>query len=211
MTAEAAIRALLAEIDRYLARFDHPGVAEVRRGVAAAIGPFRILVPRLMPACRHLDVALAEMDERSLADAIAAATPFLAWGAYDAYPPAEIGAAFAECHGFASLIGEGSYFDAADFDLGLFLIGPDIFYRDHHHAAPELYAPLTGPHGWRFAPDTALSWKPAHAPVWNEPWAPHATLTGETPFLCLYAWTGNVNEPARVVPASDWPQLENRR
>jgi hypothetical protein len=96
-------------------------------------------------------------------------------------------------------VGEGAFRDADDFDLGLFVIGPDILYRDHHHAAPELYAPLTGPHGWRFLPDKTFHTKPADEPVWNEPWAPHATLTGPTPFLCIFGWTRDVNIPAKVI------------
>ena len=116
---------------------------------------------------------------------------------------------FADNHAFASIIGEGCALEAMDFDLGLFLIAPNLFYRDHHHAAPELYAPLTGPHGWRFKPGDPLVWKEAHEPIWNRAWQPHATMTGDTPFLAIFCWTNDVALPAKVIPSSDWPNLEN--
>ena len=109
------------------------------------------------------------------------------------------------------IIGADGPIPALDFDLGLFLIAPHILYRDHHHAAPELYAPLTGPHGWRFGPDRRLTLKPAHHPVWNPPYRPHLTKVGPTPFLAIFAWTRDVKQTAKVIPASDWPQLETRR
>ena len=69
-------------------------------------------------------------------------------------------------------------------------------------AAPELYAPLTGPHGWRFAPGRPLIVKPAGEPVWNPPLQPHLTKVGPHPFLCLFAWTRDVSLPATRYPCS---------
>ena len=34
--------------------------------------------------------------------------------------------------------------------LGLFLLEPNIFYKDHKHEAPELYINLTNGTEWRF-------------------------------------------------------------
>jgi hypothetical protein len=149
------------------------------------------------------------MGKPSLANAIAEAQPYLHWVSYDAYPREDIGAGFADNHAFASIIGEGCPFEAVDFDLGLFIIAPRLFYRDHHHAAPELYAPLTGPHGWRFKPGDPLVWKKADVPVWNNPWEPHATMTGATPFLAIFCWTKDTLQPAKIIPSPDWPILEN--
>jgi hypothetical protein len=95
--------------------------------------------------------------------------------------------------------------------MGLFVIAPQVLYRDHRHRASELYAPLTGPHGWRFGVQRPLRTLPAHRPVWNEPFAPHLTKVGPTPFLCLYAWTRDVNAGAEILPATDWSALETLR
>lgn len=198
--AEIAVSALIQEIGRYLSNFDHAGVCAVRRGIEQwSGGPHMDVVPRILPPCSFLPAALANVPDKALARAIEEATPYLHWVTYDAYPRADIGEAFADGHAFASIIGEGAFRRADDFDLGLFVIAPNTLYRDHHHAAPELYAPLTGPHHWRFLPDKSFHSKPANEPVWNEPWAPHATLTGDAPFLCIFGWTRDVRIPAKVI------------
>ena len=214
LTAEIAIRALVDAADRYLAGLPGPGVAEVRHGLnhwrsGAVTGATE--GNAMMEA--WLGPALAQVQTRhpDLAQAIESAAPFLNWHTYDEYPPEEIGASFATGHCYASIIGESSAIPAQDYDLGLFLIAPDVLYRDHNHAAPELYAPLTGPHGWRFGPDRPLIIKPADVPVWNTPYRPHLTKVGPVPFLALFGWTRDVNEPARVISAGDWPELEALR
>lgn len=203
------ISALIAEIDRYLQRFDSGNIARVREGIAKwRSGARNPVVPQLLSACAHLDAALQRIDVAPLATAIRNAMPLLRWVTYSAYPRDEIGATFADGHAFASIIGEGAPVTAVDFDLGLFVIAPRTLYRDHRHAAPELYAPLTGPHGWRFKPGDPFVLKAAHVPVWNEPFAPHATLVGDVPFLCIFCWTSDVNETAEVITSADWEQYE---
>ena len=210
MSAETAIRNLVGEIENYLAGLNDPRIAAVLGGIDQwARGPVRRVRSRTLPVCHHLDRSLETMGGTSLAKAISEARAFLHWVSYDAYPREDIGARFADNHAFASIIGEGCAVEAADFDLGLFIIAPNLFYRDHHHAAPELYAPLTGPHGWRFNPGDPLVWKEAHEPVWNRAWQPHATMTGETPFLGIFCWTQDVGVPAKIIPSPDWPKLEN--
>ena len=208
------ILVLLNEVDRYLATLPGPGVAEVRTGLNTArkvpVCPQTAHLPPVLTT--HLPAALAalEGDRPALALALAAASPHLHWITYDLYGP-EIGEDFAQGHAYTSLIGECAPIMARDFDLGIFLISPHVLYRDHRHAAPELYAPLTGPHGWRFGPDRPLVIKPAHHPVWNTPNQPHLTKVGPTPFLAIFGWTNDVQSPAVVIPASDWPELEALR
>lgn len=191
---------LLQEIDRCLSGFSLEAISDVRAGLTKSLrGPLQNVTPTTHPVCSHLNAALAGVNDRRLAQAIEAALPMLHWVTYTAYPRAEVGAAFADGHTFASLIGEGAFHHADDFDLGLFLIAPNVLYPDHQHAAPELYAPLTGPHAWRFLPDEQWKSIEADVPVWNEPWAPHATHTGDTPFLCIFCWTRDVHLPAKII------------
>jgi hypothetical protein len=207
---EDIIRNLVAEIETYLLQLNDPNITTVLEGLQKwARGPIGQIKSRSLPACAHLDPALRAMGKPSLAKAIADARPYLQWISYDAYPREDIGAGFADNHAFASIIGEGCPIEAVDFDLGLFIIAPHLFYRDHHHAAPELYAPLTGPHGWRFKPGDPLVWKDADVPVWNNSWEPHATMTGATPFLAIFCWTKDTSQPAKIIPSPDWPTLEN--
>jgi hypothetical protein len=215
VSPEAAFRDLVAEADLYLSTLTGPGVAEVRAGIAAARGGAVSLgagTPQAVVEA-HLPAALAALTggHPGLAAAIAAAAPLLDWRPYDRYPPEAIGPGFAQGHAFASLIGEGAPLAARDYDLGLFLIAPHVLYRDHRHMAPELYAPLTGPHGWRFGPGRPLIVKPAHRPVWNDPFTPHLTKVGPVPFLAIFGWTRDVDVPAEVIPAGDWPMLEALR
>ena len=146
------ITALVDEVDLYLATLPGPGVAEVRAGIATARGG--AVVPRgggenpvvgalLDPALRAAEGVPA------LTGAIRAAAPWLDWLTYDLYPRDLIGDGCAENHAFASLLGADAPLAARDFDLGLFLIAPNVLYRDHAHPAPELYAPLTGPQAHR--------------------------------------------------------------
>ena len=205
------ISALYDAARTYLLTLDHPGAPEVRAGMPLDPGPLCATTPRGNPVVdQWLGPALVALTatQPHLARAIANAADRLDWVEFDAYPRDQIGEAFATGHAFASILGGAAPFAAADFDLGLFLIAPHVLYRDHNHAAPELYAPLTGPHGWRFGPGRPLTLKPAHQPVWNPPHRPHLTKVGVVPFLCLFVWTRDVNHPAHVIPADDWAALE---
>lgn len=209
---QALLHLLLADCDRRLAATPGDGVAEVRQGLAAAFAqtpvPARASSNRVL--ADHLAPALDDLarTDAVLARSIAAAAPHLPWVTYDAYDPAQIGPHFPRAHAFASLVGEAAPFAARDYDFGLFLVAPRTLYRDHAHPAPELYLPLTGPHRWRFAPGAPFHERPAFAPVWNPPHRPHATLTGDTPFLALFGWTAETNAPAYVLPAPDWAMFE---
>jgi hypothetical protein len=206
---------LRAAVEAYLGTLSGPGVAEVCDSLAQVpAGRMRVIpgvAMGIVDTCLPDALAALRGSHPGLAAAIAAAAPLLRWQTYDGYPPDRIGAEFARGHAFATLIGADGPFAADDFDLGLFVIAPHVLYRDHHHAAPELYAPLTGPHGWRFGTGQPLVIQPAHQPVWNPPDRPHLTKVGPLPFLCLFAWTRDVNAPAHVIPADDWPELEALR
>lgn len=210
--AEDVLWSLVDEADYYLSTLSGPGIAEVRNGMArwreARFKAVQTLANAVVTD--HLGPALSALSKTHLAlsAAIAAASPHLPWVTYDLYDRKEIGEAFATSHAFCSILGEAGPLQTVDFDFGLFLIASHVLYRDHCHEAPELYAPLTGPHGWRFRPNAPLVVKQAHEPVWNEPNRPHLTKVGRTPFLSFYCWTRDNDKPARVLPASDWPELE---
>lgn len=211
---------LMEEIDLCLASAmgdsqSTDGIAEVRAGLAEySRGDYQIVnasensvVDNWLPRC----LRLLSLDLPLFVQRLTSVLPLLHWVSYDCYDEREIGAEFAAHHAYTSLIGEGAHFEAPDFDLGLFLIAPNLLYRDHCHAAPELYLPFTGPHGWRFQPDSTLEIKQKLEPVWNKPGQPHLTKVGPEPFLSLYCWTRDNDKPASVVPANDWPELEQLR
>jgi hypothetical protein len=210
MMMESPMQRLYAAAREYLLSLDHPGAEEVRAGLTIDPGP-----EQPMPSQGNAVVArwlapaleIVATDQPALSEAIGDAVGHLEWVTYDAYPLEEIGEGFARNHAFASITGERAPFPARDFDLGLFLVAPGVLYRDRAHPAPELYAPLTGPHGWRFGPGRPLVVRPANAPVWNPPMQPHLTRVGSVPFLSFFVWTKDVNEAAVVLPADDWAAL----
>ena len=209
--ANSPVRHLYAAARDYLLSLDHTGAEEVRAGLPSDPGPERPFAASQNDVVdRWLGLALERLaaDRPAVSQAIAAAADHLNWVTYDAYPRAEIGDAFATGHAFASLIGSDAPFAAEDFDAGLFLIAPGVLYRDHRHLSPELYAPLTGPHGWRFGPGRPLVLRATHDPIWNPPNQPHLTKVGENPFLCFFAWTKDVDSPAEVLWADDWAALD---
>ena len=140
---------LLAAIDQYLARFDaaHAGIAKCRRGVTrlSAKADAGDAAPAGKTTAPYLPDAVAlarQQGSDALMDALMACPA--EWETYDSYPAADIGPSFPKRHAFVSL---GSMIDPAwslDFDVGFLLIQPRTLYRDHHHAASELYVPLTG-------------------------------------------------------------------
>lgn len=206
----AAIARLIEAIDQYLADLEGPGIAEVRQGILRfGQGAMREGIDPAAPSCGHLDAALFCLKGAdTLRQAITVARPELSWITYTAYPPEMIGRRFPVAHAYVSLIGGSGHVPADDFELGLFLIAPKTLYRDHHHKAPELYVPLTGPHEWRFGAGESWQEYEAHRPIWNEPLAVHATLVREVPFLALFVWTRDVAADAIVVPAADWAEIE---
>ena len=210
MSHREAVTRLIAEIDRYLARLSGSGIAEVRDGIARSKKcPAETAAKPAPPLCGHLDAALRAMTGADpLRRAIEDIRSDLGWITYDEYPRETIGQRFPLAHAFVSLIGDGGFIPAEDFQLGLFLIAPKTLYRDHFHPAPELYVPLTGPHGWRFGTDGSWHDYGAHIPIWNEPMRVHATLVRDEPFLALYAWTRDVDGIAVVKPAPDWAEIE---
>ncbi|TDQ83859.1 dimethlysulfoniopropionate lyase [Dongia mobilis] len=213
---QPALHHLVETIDVHLSSCTREvaGIAEIR----AALAAFRCrIVPRDLPerqsrpAIGDLDAILelvARQSGAELAAAIRAALPWLNWVTYGAYPLAEIGPRFPTHHAFASLSALYDPEYALDFDLGLFLIAPFTLYRDHRHKAPELYLPLTGPSLWRFGLEDSWQKREAGEPVWNPPFALHATRVEAVPFLCLYGWSRDVHFPAGVAPAGDWREIE---
>ena len=64
----------------------------------------------------------------------------------------DIGRGYRKCNLHTLLIGpDACGYLQSDFLLGVFMLGPWTFYRDHRHAAPELYLNLFDKSEWRLA------------------------------------------------------------
>ena len=117
VTAQSAVRDLLAAIDTHLATLSGPGVAEVRAGLNASwLGPVSPGGGLETPAL----IANLDLIDPMLASTIKDASPHLHW------PPGQ--------H-FAALIGENGPWRATDFALGLYITSAP--------ANADFYTPLT--------------------------------------------------------------------
>lgn len=160
-----------------------------------------------------LGSAISQIDDQfdGLRDALMASKDALCWqvdaGTYYS-AGAEVGEAYQTGNMHTVLVGPNDAVISSDtFLLGLFLLAPRTLYRDHKHAAPEIYVPLTGPTGWRF---DKHSWEdhPAGSVIVNPPHHVHATRVYDVPFLAIFAWTQDIGSGCEVVEAADWLQIE---
>ncbi len=220
MSSASVILALIEEIRTHLQSREtgEAGVDEVLRELAAtAVSPDRAIErePQHPPPSAFLDAAIRSMPRPELgplAEAVEAARPHLHWRHGGTYKREDVGTAYEDGHMFCDLVApkaKAGVVHAEDFRLGLFLLGPRVFYRDHNHPAPELYLTLTGPSGWRFGHGP---WRdlPAGTAIWNEPGRVHATRVYDQPFLTVFSWTRNVLEKCHLHPADDWTEVEHR-
>ena len=213
------LRPLITETLACLSRACH-GHAQAEE-MLAVLGPLREVAGQLqdvapVPPAHEalLDQAVSCIPKAQfpkLKPALVAARDHLHWRVDDGgfyAPGADVGEGYRTGNMHTLLIGpKNAPIRARDMLLGIFLLAPATLYRDHAHAAPELYLPLTGPSGWRF---DRGAWEdhPAGALICNAPDRKHATRVYDVPFLAVFAWTRDIHAPCRVVPASDWSGIE---
>ena len=98
------------------------------------------------------------------------------------------------------------HFKSEELRLGLFLLEPNIFYKDHKHEAPELYINLTNGTEWRFG-NSGWEFQEPGSIIYNEPFKEHAMRVNENPFLSIWCWPKNSSSECILVPRSDWSNL----
>jgi len=157
--------------------------------------------PCTLPACSLLPdaVGAALAIASDVAAAIAALQDELHWQQNPSYSDVAMGrSGYMDGYAYAEIIGPKGFFHGNDFLLGFLLLGPNRVYREHYHPAPELYWTLTGPSRWKRG---AGGWEELQAGDirWHRPFVVHATETSQVPLLCLWAWTNDVAEPAKLV------------
>ncbi len=97
---------------------------------------------------RWLDqaLAIAAAATRPLVDEVVAAAGTLAWG--QTYAAGDLGERFLERYGWSELIGLRGPIASDRLACGVLLLGPEIEYPPHSHAAEEIYLPLAGTADW---------------------------------------------------------------
>jgi hypothetical protein len=159
-------------------------------------------IPRTLPACAFLaeTIAATMMVSPSVSAALAEIAPHLCWKQNANYSDELLGAGYMASYAYCEFIGPDGFFAGDDFLMGLLLLGPGRFYKDHAHPAPELYWSLTGPSLWRRTPGV-FETRAAGSAIWHAPNVIHATRTTEAALLALWIWTEDTAYPARLVDA----------
>ena len=157
--------------------------------IFASLGRPREVRPResaRLPACRHLEPALARAGEwaqgAAFVRAFATLSPALAW--YRRIGSEAHGEAFHDGHANAFLVGPGGLEDLAGAAVGVSLLAPHVRYPDHRHPPEELYLVLS-PGFWRRG---ASDWfEPGVGGlVHNPPDVVHAMRADAEPLLAVW-------------------------
>ena len=108
------------------------------------LGARRAAAPSVLPVLTWLDLlpAGACPATAALVDTIVAAAPTLAWR--QTYGPQDFGSAFLERYGYSEVIGLRGPVPSTRIACGVLLLGPEVLYPAHSHAAEEVYLPLSG-------------------------------------------------------------------
>jgi hypothetical protein len=159
-----------------------------RREIAAARLPVLRWLPQLAGGAASLGAELVA--------AVCRAAPLLDWRR--TYSTADLDAAFLENYGWSEIVGSVGPIPSERIACGFLILGPSTFYPRHHHAAEELYVPLSGTAVWQ---QGDMTWR-EHAPgtpIHHRSEEPHAMRTGGSPLLALYVWRGaNLRQKATL-------------
>ena len=194
---------LISAVARALMPRGEDGISDVLDRLAVqdlSTAALRQPEPRSLPACRYFPetTAAAMMVAAAVSAALANIEPHLRWKQNLNYSDAVLGEGYMNSYAYSEIIGPDGFFPGDDYLMGLLLLGPARHYRDHLHAAPELYWTLTGPSLWRRAPDEFRPQKAGSA-IWHPPHVVHATQTLAEPLLGVWIWTRDTSAPAVLV------------
>ena len=143
-----------------------------------------------LPACRHLDAALAHTSAGAaslaeLADALHALAPLLLWCRSTRAGTPE----FSEGHANTQIVGPDGMERRSDVVLGASLLAPNVAYPFHGHPPEEIYLVMS--EGEWFTREAGWYSPGIGGIVHHPPDVMHAMRSGATPLLAVWClWTG---------------------
>ncbi len=171
---------------------DWPAICSRREIVAGRLPVLRWL-PQLANGAASFGAASVGAE---LVAAVCRAAPLLEWR--QTYSAADLDAAFLQNYGWSEIVGSVGPIESERIACGFLILGPSTFYPSHHHAAEELYVPLSGVAAWQQGDRVWREHAPG-APIHHRSGEPHAMRTGGSPLLALYAWRGaDLGQKARL-------------
>lgn len=103
-----------------------------------------------------------------------------------------LGEAFMDKYCYTNLVGTKGLCPNEQFAMGFLVLGPDVHYPDHNHAAEELYIVLGGDDAlWGQKSETPTT-RPLGDIFYNPTQQFHEFKTGSKPLFGLYIWLGDV-------------------
>ncbi len=181
-------------------------VREILRKLPARTTVGQTPEPGRNAACATFESALLAAENgpaltANVAKALRVLEPHLKWIQNPNYNARNQGALFKAGQTFVAPLGPsdfGGLVDAGDVLLSAMLMAPGVHYKEHHHAAPELYVILAGDSMWRRGGEP---WKRhgAGALIHHASRQVHTTQSGAEPMLSLAIWYRDTASHATVV------------
>jgi mannose-6-phosphate isomerase-like protein (cupin superfamily) len=178
---------------------------QIATSLAKINAPERPITARQLPACRHLAACAAGTESVSehvgtIISCFHALQEYFYWTQNPNYSDDRLGAGYMDNYAYCELVGARGRagHENPGLIVGFLLLGPHLFYPDHHHPAAEIYYVLHGSAEWRRGGE---SWqrKPPGSLIFHPPWIRHATRCAQEPLLALYFWHGDVMPAADLV------------
>ncbi|MDW5313310.1 dimethylsulfonioproprionate lyase family protein [Rhizobium sp. PL01] len=188
-------RGLLATFRDYLAAMDAP---EVRRFIAGfdLDLPSRQLAAADIPVIERLhSIETGRGDV--LLESLLRYAPDLHWAR--TYTSADFGNHFLQNYGWVEMFGSRGHFVSDEMAGGFLVLGSGIDYPDHHHAAEEIYIPLTDGSLWS-KDRGAFTGRNAGEVIHHPSGVNHAMKTKDRLLVALYLWRGG--------PLSEKPKFQ---
>lgn len=175
------------------------GLQRLDTVMAAASFAAKPCTPQSTIGCKWVEAGadILRRTRPDLARVITELLGALSWHANASYPEELFAPGYFDDWAFAQVIGPDGLFSADDLMMGMFAMGPNIFYPRHNHAAPELYYQLTGTHKWQVEDEPWFSCS-SPAMMWHKAYEVHATETLDEPFLSIWLWSQDTHS---------WPAL----
>ncbi|NBD33375.1 MAG: hypothetical protein GVY17_10505 [Cyanobacteria bacterium] len=140
-------------------------------------------------------LALAQIQlDRPIIELTRSAAGWAAWSEF--YESCAWSSPFIECFANGDIIGPKAPWYSEQLIVGLFVFGPDIFYPQHAHPAPEIYYVLSGNPKFQVGADQPFISQPPGSIVLHRSNISHAIKTDNLPVCGVYAWRGDLSAPS---------------
>ena len=151
------------------------------------------------PVCRFLNFCINKIPDKNdgFASSIKDLKGKLNWIVNDNYKNIFTDNFF-QNESFVEIIGPSGLLISPKIRIGLLLLGEEVFYPSHKHAAIEFYTILSGTSEWQIN-NMSFEKKAPGDNIFHDKWVPHAMKTNGEPVLALFSWSGDIGKEAEPI------------